>query len=511
MIASIRYMPSAITLTGDTLTFGEAMAIAAGASVQLHPKIKRRLARTHQTVKELGQGEKPIYSINTGFGGLAKERISKDNLVTLQRNIILSHAAGYGPPLAPAETRLAMALRLNVMVQGFSGCRFELCKRLARFINSDILSIVPSFGSVGASGDLIPLAHLALPLIGEGQVVYKGKRISAQTLHQRLKIKPMVLQEKEGLALINGTQIMLALGALALKRARALAELADKIVALSYEALGGLTQALDVRAHAARKQKGQITSAQNIRRALDGSYLFSPHAFNKRVQDPYSLRCAPQVHGPAHDALEYTLRIVERELNAATDNPLIFGRSAVSAGNFHGQALALVFDFAGMATSELANISERRLELLMNPSISGLPPFLTPAAGLNSGYMSLQYLCASLVNENKILSHPASTDSIPGNLGVEDHVSMGMAAARKFKTITEQARIVLAAELLAACQAIDLRGIKQLGKGTKGIYRAVRSQVPTLRRDRIVAYDIERAVAVLDHLVEKTHAFSITR
>lgn len=483
-----------ILLSGNTLSFQDAIEIALGKTVAIDPKSLARVRKSAALIQKLSHSSKPLYGINTGFGLNANHKISTKDQHQLQRNLLLSHAAGYGNLLTIQETRLMLALRLNVLLCGYTGVREEVCRLLLSFLEHEIYPCIPSLGSVGASGDLAPLAHLALPLIGEGEVQLKGRKMTAKDALEKCGLKPVILEPKEGLGLINGTQAMLAVGSLAVHEGLQLITLADLIAALSLEGFQGHVDALDKRIHELRRQPGQIQSAKKMRDALKGSYLFDSikRAF---VQDPYSFRCAPQVHGASRDAIDYTQSTLERELNAVTDNPLVFVQSEeiLSGGNFHGQTLALSLDTASMAIAELANISERRLELLLNPHFSGLSPFLAAHSGLESGYMALQYLSASLVNTNKILSHPASTDSIPGNAGIEDHVSMGMTSALKLKKIVEQVRICLAVELLAACQAIDLRKVKKLGKETKRLYQKVREVIPPLTKDRIVSYDIEKA------------------
>ena len=492
--------PVIVLIDGNSLNLERADAIAKNAKIVIPLSIRKKIENSQLLVKERARESTPVYGVNTGVGFFANTRIRHPQLQKLQVNILKSHAVGYGPPLSIPETRLAMALRLNVLVKGYTGVSHPLCEALLNLINAEIYPIIPEYGSVGASGDLAPLAHLALPLIGEGRVHYKGKEISAKQALKLAKLKPIILEEKEALSLINGTQIMLAVGSIALAKAKYLLAQAEKIVALTYEGLAASPEALNPMIHELRQQEGQIVTARQIMDEIKGSYLFDPDAIHYRLQEPYSLRCAPQVHGPSRDALQYASKIVDLELNAVTDNPLVFSeqRKILSGGNFHGQALALAFDFASMATSELANISDRRIETLLNPNISGLPAFLTPREGINSGYMAIQYLSASLVNENKVLSNPACTDSIPGNVGIEDFVSMGMTSARKFKTIVKNATIVLALEMLAAVQAIDLRKVKKLGKGTSKSYQAIRELIPKLGDDRLISEDIAKAVEILE-------------
>lgn len=488
-----------LTLNGNNLNLSSLPLLAHGIPIKIAPSAKARVNRCRRFVEQEMQSGRALYGINTGFGYLANTPIPESECEELQFNILRSHASGFGPAFTPEESRLAMSLRLNVLLKGNTGVRFDVCQQLHCLIQENILSIIPSYGSVGASGDLIPLAHLALPLIGEGQVYYRGKEMPAKQALKKAGIPPLELKAKEGLSLINGTQMMLAVGGLALYEALALMERAEKIAALSYEGMHGIPHALDPLIHQARGQEGQRVSAQKILDELKGSALMKRRGRHCRVQDPYSLRCAPQVHGPSRDTLGFASQLIERELNAATDNPLVFPDEGkiISGGNFHGQVLAMAFDTAALAVAELANISERRLELLLNPHFNGLSAFLGQREGLDSGYMATQYLSASLVNENKILSHPACTDSIPGNVGIEDHVSMGMTSARKLKKIVENTHTVLAIEALAAAQAIDLGEQQKLGKGTSKSYASIRAAVPPLGKDRIIHEDVTAGIDVI--------------
>ncbi|MCB0309837.1 MAG: histidine ammonia-lyase [Bdellovibrionales bacterium] len=501
-------MKSKITLDGHSLTLEAANTIAYGGTVSISPKVTGRIKHARKIVDKIADGEKAVYGVNTGFGFLANKQIPKPELRDLQENILTSHAAGYGAPFSIPETRLALVLRLNSLIKGLSGARLELCQQILKLVEAEIYPIVPEYGSLGASGDLIPLAHLGLPLIGLGPVRFKGKVMQARAALKQAKIEPLELAPKEGLSFVNGTEMMQSVGALALYSAHKIAALADLVTALSFEAMEALLSPLAPFIHSARGQRGQIKSAKAIRSALKGSYLQAKSRTHKRVQDPYSLRCSPQIHGPTHDALEFAKGVVEREINGVTDNPLVNSKTAdvVSGGNFHGQALAMVYDFACIACAELASVSERRLELMCNPHTSNLPPFLSENAGTDSGYMALQYLSGSLVNENRILAHPACIDSIPGNVGIEDHVSMGMTAARKLKKVVDNAKVALAIEALAACQAIDLRGQSKLGKGTALLYRAIRKRIPMLKRDRFLQPEIDLAVSVIEDELLKLDA-----
>lgn len=489
-----------VQLDGSNLSFADVKTISQGACITISPSVRPAIEASRKAVQAMVEAGKPVYGINTGFGYSARTSIPREQLAELQQNILLSHAAGYGTPLTIPETRLAMAMRLNVLLKGLTGVRYSLCEALADLINHEIYPIIPECGSVGASGDLAPLAHLALPLTGCGKVRFQNRVMPAAEALTLAGLKPVVLVEKEGLGLINGTQIMLSVGSLALLEGLRLVNCADHVTALSYEGLAAHLAPLNERLHAARGQLGQQIAAATIREHLAGSYLHTVTQHMK-VQDPYSFRCAPQIHGASRDALAYAEQVVQRELNAATDNPLIFSDGlAISGGNFHGQPLAMAFDIAAIALSELANVSERRLNLLLDPHHSGLTAFLACHEGAESGYMAAQYLSASLVNECKLLANPACTDSIPGNIDIEDHVSMGMTSAKKLRTLTQKLLVVLAVEAMAAAQAVDLRKASPLGRGSQSLYEAIRLRVPPLDHDRIVSDDIEGAVSALQNL-----------
>jgi len=491
-----------VELDGSRLSLDQVYAISRGASISISPEVQDRITQCQSYVHQVVQSDRSIYGINTGFGYLANKRISGEKLKQLQRNILTSHACGYGQPLSIAETRLAMALRLNVLLMGLTGVSFELCEALCSHLEKGITPIIPEFGSVGASGDLAPLSHLALPLIGEGMVFYQGEAIEAAEALELAGLKPIKLGEKEGLGLINGTQVMLAVGSLALYDARELIRKSHRVTALSYEAMKASLDPLHPNLHTARGHVGQMIAAHEILKQLEGSYLSMESLEPLRVQDSYSLRCAPQVHGASLDALNYSIQVVETELGSATDNPLVFAEEELilSGGNFHGQPLALSYDMAAMALSEMGNISDRRIELMMNPHMSQLPAFLSPDEGICSGYMAAQYLSASMVNECKLLANPSCTDSIPGNVGIKDHVSMGMTSARKLSKIVRHVTAILATEMLIACQAIDLRQSAPLGKGSKEVYELLREYVPMLDDDRIIADDVYRAVEVFEKI-----------
>ena len=449
-----------VLLDGDTLTLDEVVLIArGGARAQLSPAARDRVRRARALVEARLEDGRAHYGINTGFGTLAEVRIAREDLGRLQRNLVLSHAAGVGAPLPAAEARALMLLRANVLAKGVSGIREETLDLLLALLDRGVLPVVPERGSVGASGDLAPLAHLALLLIGEGEaLVARGdavpERMPAVEALRRAGLAPVALQPKEGLALVNGTQAMAAVGTLALMRAERLATVADLAGAMTLEGLLGSHRPFLPEIQAARGQPGQIAAAARLRELLAGSELNASHQGPDchKVQDPYSLRCMPQVHGAARDGLAFCRGVLAREVNGATDNPLVFPDTGeiVSGGNFHGQPVALALDVLAIAASHLAAISERRVEQLVNPSLSGLPPFLAPRLGLDSGFMIAQVTSAALVSENKVLCHPASVDSIPSSAGREDHVSMGMTAALKARQVVENVRTCLAVELLVA-------------------------------------------------------------
>ncbi len=444
--------------------------------------------------------DRPVYGVNTGFGDLSRVSIPADKLEALQRRLILSHCAGVGEPLSDEAVRGMLLLRANTLARGHSGVRALLIEALLALLEADVLPLVPSRGSVGASGDLAPLAHLAAPLIGHGQVRVAGSVVAAGAGLARAGLAPLTLQAKEGLALINGTQATTSLLALAVLEAGRLVRIADLVAAMSTDALRGTDAAFDPRVHALRPHRGQSASAANLWRLLQGSSIRESHrARDMRVQDPYSVRCAPQVHGAVRDVLDDVRAKVAIEFNAVTDNPLVFPEDdeIVSGGNFHAQPMALAADLLGVALAELAAISERRIEKLTNAAFSGLPAFLVHDAGLNSGFMIAQVTAAALVSENKTLAHPASVDSIATSADKEDHVSMGMWAALKLQQILGNARHVLAIELLAAAQGIDLLRPLRSSAALEALHAGIREHVPVWEEDREMAADIHSAVEFL--------------
>lgn len=499
-----------IVLDGSTLTVARLWKIAnAHAAVSLSSGALRRVQRARaQVLSWLERGE-TVYGVTTGFGEFANVRIETDRIEELQENLILSHAVGAGDPLPHDVVRGMMTLRINALLKGHSGIRVETIQTLVRMLNAGIVPVIPSQGSVGASGDLVQLAHLVLTMMGRGSVYRKGARGGTEPALKalrRARITPTRLTAKEGLALINGTQMMTSVAALVVHRAIRLQRIADVAAAISVEALRGSDTPFDARIHRLRPYPGQQSVARNIRSMMRGSRLRESHRYDDpRVQDAYSMRCTPQVHGASRDAITYAARQVAIEINSANDNPLIFPDRGhhLEGGNFHGQPMALVLDFLAIALAEFANISERRTERLVNGSLSGLPRFLASEGGLHSGLMIAQYTAASLVSENKVLAHPASVDSIPTSANQEDHNSMGSVAANKLWRVIQNAETVLAIELMCACQALDFARVWSTptrlaaGHGTEAAYRAVRRVVPPLERDRVLHGDIQAVLGLM--------------
>jgi histidine ammonia-lyase len=481
-----------------------------GARVRLAPSSAERVRGARAFIERIGAEGRTVYGVTTGFGRLATVKIPGDQLEQLQQNLIRSHASGVGEPLAIPTVRAVMLLLANSLARGHSGVRPETLQLLLDMLNADVIPVVPKRGSVGASGDLAPLAHLSLVLIGEGEAYYRGERLPGAAALTRARLAPITLGAKEGLALINGTHVMEACGTLALADARRLVRAAEVAVAMSIEALLGSFVPLDARIHALRPQPGQGTSAARLRALLVESEVKLSHAGSGRVQDPYTLRCAPQVLGAARDALDYCERVFAAELEAVTDNPLVFpdDGDVLTGGNFHGQPLALALDFLAIALAQVASFSERRTYGLMGPHPSDgdtpeIPLFLTPQPGLNSGYMIAQYVAAALVNEIKLLAHPACIDSIPTSAGQEDFVSMGMTAAIKLEQLLPLAYRVVAVELICAAQGLEFRKPLRPGRGAAAAYDAVRTVVPPLTADRPPSPDIEAlAQALLDGLLD---------
>lgn len=490
-----------IFIDGQHLTINEVVEVARNyTKVEISEEAKVKITKAEQMVKRFIDEERVSYGITTGFGKFSDTVISKEDVGTLQRNLIMSHACGVGEPFSEEVVRAMILLRLNSLVNGYSGIRLSSVETLLAMLNQNVYPLVYEKGSLGASGDLCPLAHLALVLIGEGEAFIGNKRVSGKEAMKSAGITPVTLYAKEGLALINGTQAMCAVGCLVVHDALACNKLSDISLSLTMEALEGIRDAFDPRLHAVRPHHGQISTAENVLNLLNGSERITGQG-EIRVQDPYSLRCAPQVHGACKDAIAHVADKLMIEINSVTDNPVLFVEDdyAISGGNFHGESVAMAFDYLGIAIAELANISERRLERLVNPALSGLPAFLAPQGGLNSGFMIVQYSAAALVSENKVYAHPASVDSIPSSGNQEDHVSMGTIAARKARLILNQTRQVLAMEILTACQAIDLKKEKHLGRGTKIAYDEVRTLVPFVEEDLVLYPLIHQVEELLIH------------
>jgi histidine ammonia-lyase len=482
-----------VKIDGDDLTLKEVEAVALnGAKVRIHPKAVGKIKKCREYVEKMVDAGQTVYGINTGFGSLCRERISKRDIEKLQENLVVSHALSVGPIFSEEEVRAIMLLRANVLTKGFSGVRLKVVQTLVEMINRGVHPVIPEKGSVGASGDLAPLAFMTLPIMGKGWALYQGRIMEGKKVFKKAGISPLKLLAKEGLALINGTCVMTAIGVLSLLKAESLADLADMAGGMSMEAALCTPVAFDPAVQKVRKHKGQRKSAENLVRLTRRSQMREFHKACPKVQDPYSFRCMPQVHGAVRDALAYVRSVLEVEINSATDNPLIFPdqNKVISAGNFHGEPVALALDFMSTAVSELANISERRIAALMNPAISDLPAFLTKEPGLNSGFMMAQTTAAALVSENKCLAHPASVDSIPTSNNQEDHVSMGTIAARKAREVIANTQDVLAIEFLAASQGLDFRAPLRPGIGTGEIHRKVRQVIAPMVKDRSLVLDL---------------------
>ena len=493
---------NALHINGNDLSLEAVKEVALSRrAVLLAPDARETVNRARAVVDEIVASNKIAYAITTGVGKLSDVRIAGEQIRELQVNLVRSHAVGVGTPLAIAETRAMMLLRANSLAKGHSGVRATVIDTLCEMLNRGISPVVPSQGSVGASGDLAPLAHLALSLIGEGECFDENgiRGPSSETL-KRAQIKPLVLESKETISLINGTQAMLAIGTLALLQAEILVDSADVIGGLACDALKGTDAAFDERIHRARPHAGQLKTASNLRKMLEGSQIRESHRECGRVQDAYSLRCIPQVHGAVRDTLSHCREVFEIEANSAVDNPLVFitdpkasTGDVISGGNFHGEPLAFALDFLAIALSALAGISERRVERLVNPALSeGLPPFLAPGAGLNSGFMMPQVTAAALVSENKVLAHPASVDSITTSGNKEDYVSMGMTAALKLRRVIENTQNVLAIEAMAVAQALDFLAPLKSSKRGQAAHSAIRSVCATMEKDRVMYADFAR-------------------
>lgn len=498
-------------LGGSGLTLNDAAALLRGqvGRVDVPAAGRQRIRRARECLEQILASDRTVYGVNTGFGKLSNQRIAPDELLELQQNLIRSHAVGVGAALPIPVARLAVALRIQALSKGFSGVSWELVQFLVELFNRGVVPVIPEQGSVGASGDLAPLAHLALVVMGEGSAWLAPpgtdlpaalKPMPGKLVLKKAGLAPYRLQPKEGLSLINGTQISCALLADAAVRARNLATIADLAAAMTLEATKSSLRPFDPRLHQVRPHPGQGVSAANVRHLMEGSEILPSHANCSKVQDAYSIRCSPQVHGTFRDALSYVRDVVEREMNSATDNPLVFADTGevLSGGNFHGQPLALAADLLAAAATNLAGISERRVENLVNPDLSGLPGFLTPKPGLNSGMMLVQVLAAALTSENKVLSHPAGVDSIPTSGNREDHVSMSTHAARKVRQVIQNTTRVLACELLCAAQGLEFLKPLRPGRGVEAAYRHIRRSVAPLEHDRTLHPDLTAIEAMIE-------------
>jgi histidine ammonia-lyase len=490
-----------LLIDGETLTIENVHEVAAQRRrVGLHPDAAAKMSRSRAVIDAIVSQQRAVYGVSTGFGKLSDVHIGPDQITPLQHNLIRSHASGVGEPFSETEVRALMLLRANVLAKGLSGARPVVAERLCDLLNHHVYPVIPCRGSVGASGDLAPLAHLALVLIGEGEVFGLSTKITGREAFEGIGVPPLDLQAKEGLALLNGTQATLATGIISYRRTEQLVNLADLAGTMSLEALKGSPAAFDPRIHHARAHRGQIHVAERLSRFLSGSEIRQSHIDCGRIQDAYSLRCMPQVHGPVRDCLENVRHTAAVEMNSATDNPLVFAESGdvLSGGNFHGQYLGLAFDFLSISLSVLANISERRIERLLNPEYGDLPPFLADQPGLNSGFMIAQVAAAALSSENKVLSHPASVDSIPTSGNKEDHVPMAMGAALKLKQVVANLERILAIEFLCAAQGIDyLRPLKS-GAVIDAAHDYIRKSIPHVSVDRVLSTDIETMIRLMN-------------
>jgi len=470
------------------------------ASVAISTAAKKKITKCRKIVESIVDKNVVRYGINTGFGKFSNVVIDRKDTAQLQKKIVLSHAVGVGKPLAEDVVKGIMVLKLNSFLQGFSGVRLKVAETLEGMINKSVIPFIPEKGSVGASGDLAPLSHMALVMTGQGKAHYKGKLISGKEAMEKAGIPVLELKQKEGLAILNGTQVMTSIAAISLLKAENLIKTADIAGAMSLDALKGSLSAFDERIHKARPHKGQIATAVNFRKLLKDSELLHSHQNCEKVQDAYSLRCIPQVHGAVRDTFNHVKNVIETEMNSVTDNPLVFekGHDVLSGGNFHGEPVAFAMDFLAIAVSELASISERRIAYMVDPATSdGLPAFLTDRGGLNSGFMMTQVTAAALVSENKVLSHPASVDSIPTSANKEDHVSMGTHAARKCLDIIENVKNVLAIELLCSAQALEFRGAEKSSKAIIAVHKKFRSKIKFMKGDRYIYPDIEASSEIV--------------
>ena len=495
-------------LDGNSLTIEQVCQMAHASPphplLKIHQESLRKMKQSREIVLNIAEQDQSIYSINTGFGALSNKKIQKRDLAQLQYNLIRSHCAGVGEPFPRAVSRAILILRANCLISGFSGINPEIVELLLDFLNFDITPLIPTKGSVGASGDLAPLAHMALTLIGEGDVIYKGTRCPSATAIKDIGRTPAILGPKDGLALVNGTAVMTALASLAIEEGDRLAKLWDVACALTVEATRATSTAFHQNIHKAKPHPGQLKVAHNLRKLLANSPIGKSHKDCSKVQDPYSLRCAPQVHGACRQTLQHAREVASIEINSVTDNPLIFTKTQehsqkiLSGGNFHGQAIAMAMDYLTMGLAEFCSICERRVEKMMNPQFSELPPFLTPQSGLNSGMMIAHVTVAALASENKYLCHPASTDSIPTSTDKEDHVSMGVTAGIKLHQVLDNLKECLAIEFLCNTQALEFLAPLSPSPPLKSVYDLIRSHVPPLNEDRVLSGDIAKIKKLIE-------------
>ena len=487
-----------IYVDGENLTINDVVSVSRNhAHVVLSEKGRKKICESRKNLEEIVSGSKIVYGINTGFGELCNVKIPQNKIEELQKNLLRSHAVGVGEPLSEEIVRGVLLIRANALTKGFSGVRIEVVETLIEMLNKNLLPVIPEKGSVGASGDLAPLAHMALTLIGEGEVFYNGKRMKSINALKKSGIKPINLKSKEGLALINGTTVMTAILALAVHDAENLLKNSEIAGCMSIETLKGTDKSFDKKIMDVRKHKGQSDVAYNLKLLLKNSEIIKSHRNCPKIQDAYTIRCMPQVIGASKDAVDYVKKIVETEINSATDNPLIFKNESISSGNFHGQPVALASDFLGIAMSEIGDFSERRTARMLDSKLSNLPSFLTKKSGLNSGFMTAQYTAAALVSENKVLAHPASVDSIPTSANQEDHVSMGTIAARKAKEIIRNVEYVVAIETICAAQGIEFHKPLKPGIGVQQAYKTIRKYVKKLDNDRIMYPEIEKITGLI--------------
>ena len=487
-----------IYIDGENLTINEVVSVSRNyAKVALSKKGRKKILESRKNLEKIVERQKVVYGINTGFGELCNVKIPQNKIEELQKNLLRSHAVGVGEPLREEVVRAILLLRANALSKGFSGVRIEIVEKLLEMLNKNVIPVIPEKGSVGASGDLAPLAHMALTLIGEGETFFNGERMKSKDALKKSGIKPLKLKSKEGLALINGTSVMTAVLALAVYDAEKLVKNAEIAGCMGIEALKGTDRSFDKKIMDVRKHKGQKNCAYNLRLLLKNSGIIKSHRDCPKIQDAYTIRCMPQVIGASKEVVDWVKRIVETEINSATDNPLIFENESISSGNFHGQPIAFAADFLGIAVSEIGDFSERRTARMTDSKLSNLPPFLTKKSGLNSGFMTTQYTAAALVSENKILAHPASVDSIPTSANQEDHVSMGTIAARKVKEIIRNVEYVVAIEMICAAQGIEFHKPLKPGVGVESAYKTIRKYVKKLDEDRVMYPEIEKVAELI--------------